>query len=95
MEQLSLIGEEDIVPRSGAKKYKENVQNYKVDYNYIMLLVITSLLATKSALACRFQQYFMPSLMLAIPGIVNTFEGKKKIFFYVSAVICLMLVYIF
>lgn len=77
------------------KKYKENVQNYKVDYNYIMLLIITSLLATKSALACRFQQYFMPSLMLAIPGIVNTFEGKKKIFFYVSAVICLMLVYIF
>lgn len=29
MEQLSLIGEEDIVPRSGAKKYKENVLERK------------------------------------------------------------------
>lgn len=76
------------------KKYKEMIKNYKIDYNYVMLLIIISLLATKSALACRFQQYFMPSLMLAIPGIVNTFEGKKKTFFFVGAIICLMLIYI-
>lgn len=76
------------------RKYKERIKNYNFDFNYIVLLIIVSLLATKSALACRFQQYFMPALMTTIPGIINTYDGFFKKVVYVSAIILLLLIYI-
>lgn len=76
------------------KTYKEKIKNYHFDFNYIVLLIIASLLATKSALACRFQQYFMPALMLVIPGIIKTFDGILKKIIYVAAILFLLLIYI-
>lgn len=74
--------------------YKKQIKNYNIDYNFMLLLVIISLMATRSALACRFQQYFMPALMMSIPGIIKTFDGVIKKIVFSCAIVFLMLIYI-
>lgn len=75
-------------------KYIRNSKNPDVDFNYLLLLVSISFLATKSALCCRFLQYFMPALMLAIPGIIQIFNGKMRKFLTFLAILLLSLIYI-
>ena len=73
--------------------YKKKAKDFNIEISYLIMLVALSFLATKSALCCRFLQYFMPALMLVIPGIINVFNSNFKKIVSVCAVIVLLLIF--
>jgi len=75
-------------------KYKKNAKNWNLEINYLIMLMAVSFLATKSVLCGRFLQYFLPALMLVIPGIINVFNKKFKKIVSICAILVLFLIFI-
>lgn len=76
---------------SKISNYDLKEKNNSIEFLYLLLALLFSLISIKSFAFARFSIYFLPIIMLTIPKAINLFRKKDKL--VVSMIICLLLFY--